>query len=57
MYNLYSTVISKYEGCADTVKTVADPGFRVVALPCKNTFLKFPFTGTEVEAQIWNGCI
>lgn len=52
MYNLYSTVISKYEGCADTVKTVADPGFRVVALPCKNTFLKFPFTGTEVEAQI-----
>lgn len=38
-------------------KTAADLGFRVVALPCKNTFLKCPVTGTEVEAQIWNGCI
>lgn len=28
---------------------VAGLGVRFLALSCKNTFLKFPFTGSEVE--------
>lgn len=48
LYNQHTTMISKYEVSADTV---AGLGLGFLALPCKNIFPEFPFTGTEVEAQ------